>query len=204
MHTSLRRSLFLAGLLTLTVGCGSSGSSNDGGGGRGGSGGGAGGSAGGAAGSSGGSGGTVTHVFVHEFASGLEGFMLNTFVEARNLGALAAPDASVPDGGVAPMVSFDATDGSPSPGSIKLTATYPSYDQYADVILNVSPAVDLTGKTLHAKVQLVQSSAPFPGGAILHASTGSFVYDGAPGVNVMTPGTWVDLAFPISGSVVAG
>jgi hypothetical protein len=205
------------GMLTSNVGCGSSDSGS--GNGKGGSGGGAGagghggttgngGAGGSSTGNGGAGGGTVTHKVNYTFDSSAQGWGLNTYYEPANLGGVAPPsdggatDASAStDGGTRtpPTVAFNADDGSPSPGCLKVTATYTDYNQYVDALINPSMPVDLTGATLHVKVRLVSvSSTAWTGGVQIHASTGAFVYGNPTGMALTTPGTWVDVPFDLS------
>jgi len=59
---------------------------------------------------------------------------------------------------VAPTLTVDSAVGSPSPGSLKMTATFTDYNQYVDAIINLSPVINLTGKTLHASLQLTSGT----------------------------------------------
>jgi hypothetical protein len=203
-----------AGMLTSTVGCGSDTAGS--GSGKGGSGGGAGGGAGGhgggggsTTGAGGGGGAPVTHKVNYTFDSSAQGWVLNTYYEPANLGGVPPPsDGGVTDASTAtdagaattpPTVAFNADDGNPNPGCLKVTATYTAYNQYVDAYINPSPAIDLTGATLHVKVRLVSvSSSAWTGGVQIHASTGAFVYGNPTGMALTTPGTWVDVPFDLS------
>jgi hypothetical protein len=209
MKTSNVRFLLVAGLagaLAATVGCGSSGGAPaDGGGGKGGTGGG-----GGKGGSGGGTGGTVTHKVNYTFDSSTQNFMLNTYFEPANLGGLAPVDGGT-DGGSgdagAPLasVTFEPADGSPANGSLKVSATFTDYNKYVDAIINLPSALDLTGRTLHGKVKLVSTSAPFPGGIQFHVSTGAnYTYAGMPGLVVPAVGAWGDIAADLTALSAAG
>jgi hypothetical protein len=210
------------GMLSSSVGCGSDSGSSGGkggsGGGTGGAGGGAGhggsggttgnGGAGGSSSGNGGAGGSVVHKVNYTFDTSAQGWMLNTYFEPANLGGVAPPsdggatDASTStDAGTTtpPTVTFDSTMGNPSPGSLKVTATYTAYNQYVDALINPSPAIDLTGATLHVKVMLVSvSNTAWTGGVQIHASTGAFVYGNPTGMALTTPGVWVDVPFDLS------
>jgi hypothetical protein len=166
-----------------------------------GTGGGAGSSQGGKSGSAGG-GGVAAPKLDYTFDSSTDGFTLQTYVDTgtyKNLGALAA-DAGVPDGGTYPTLSFNSTAGSPSPGSLQVTADFTDYNQYVEVLLGLS-SVDLTGTTLTA---LVQVNPAFNGGAFLYVKTGpSYVYGSGSGVT-LTGGSWVPLSLDLSAVAAAG
>ena len=54
-------------------------------------------------------------------------------------------------------------DGDPSPGSLKVTASFTGYDQYIDTVISgLSPRIDATGKVL--KVVPVSIPGPFSAG----------------------------------------
>src|SRR6478609_8083587 len=59
------------------------------------------------------------------FDTTVEGFALNTFAGAGNLANL--------EGGTPATLSFSATEGNPSPGSVKIDAPFSDYNQYVDV-----------------------------------------------------------------------
>jgi hypothetical protein len=125
------------------------------------------------------------------FDTGLEGFGLSTFADSAgdNLGA---PDASA----TPPVLSFDSTVGNPSPGSLSLTATFTKYNQTVDAQVGFTPVLDLTGKTLHAKVRIDSGSVAF---AVIHASTtSSYVYVNGTFAGGLTAGTWTDLVFDLT------
>jgi hypothetical protein len=203
---SLLGSLFVAGAL-VAAGCGSSG----GGGGTGGAAGsgtggrtGSGGSGTGSGGSGTGAGGAdagVARAINYTFDTAIQGWVLNNFPQAGNLDGPDALDGGMLDGGVVPTLTFDSAAGNPSPGSLKVTATFTDYNQYIDPIVNFS-SMDLTGKTLHAKVMLM--SGTWPGYAVIHASsTNTYIYD-AKGYGGLTAGTWTDLTFDLSTATSTG
>jgi hypothetical protein len=121
----------------------------------------------------------VVHLLVNNFDTTTEMWSLNNYADpnSRNLfGAYptdGAVDAQVFDGGVVtpPTLTFDSTVGSPAPGSLKITATFTDCNQYVDVAINLAPTKNLTGKTLHGRLQV--TSGGFSGGAQLHVSTGA-------------------------------
>jgi hypothetical protein len=124
----------------------------------------------------------VNHVVVYNFDTTTEMWSLNTYADpnSRNLAGVYPADGGFDagpitfDGGAvaAPTLTFDGTIGSPSPGSLKITATFTDCNQYVDAAISgLSPLRDLTGKTLHGQLQV--TSGTFSGGAQLHLSTGS-------------------------------
>jgi hypothetical protein len=141
--------------------------------------------------------GGVVPSFAYTFDNTALGFTLNTFPPAAPVVNLAAPDS-----GSAPTVMFDATIGNPNPGSLKVTATYTDYRQYVDVIVGPNPHLNLTGKTIHARVMLVSGDFS-TGRASLHASSTGFLYGGGP-YTTLAPGVWTDLSFDLTTVTTAG
>src|SRR5213075_1693202 len=84
----------------------------------------------------------------------------------------------------------------PAAGSLKATAHFTDYQQYIDVDLNFSSAVNLAGKTLHAKVRL--ASGAFAGQVTLHADTTSASVYGAGTPTALTQGAWTDLTLNLA------
>ena len=184
-------SLLAAGA-ALNVGCSSSDGATDAGG--------TGGKAtGGGTGSGGstGTGGAVTHLLSYTFDSSVQMWSFDTYpaTNERNLGAPqptdGGVDAQVFDGGVVtpPLLSADTVVGDPAAGSLKVSVVFTSCDQYVDPVVAIAPSLNLTGKTIHARIQ--QTSGAFSGGAQLHASSGTaYVYVAAPITLPTTPGTF--------------
>lgn len=128
----------------------------------------------------------------YTFDTDLQGWQLNTFDEPANL--VAHPPA-----GVSPPLFSQSAVGDPAAGSAQVTATFSAIDQYVDAIVNLPfPGLDLTGKTLHARVRLL-TPRPFlpPGGGIaFHVSSGAdFAFASAPLVPLfsLSPGAWVPI-----------
>jgi len=159
--------------------------------------GGAGGSAGaGGVAGAGGAGGSTPPAFSRTFDTTTESAVLSDFADTAqtNLGA--------PGSTPAPTLVFDGTTGDPAAGSLKATAHFSDYLQYIDVDLNLNPAVNLAGKTLHAKVRL--ASGAFAGRVTLHAdTTNASVFAGGTPVT-LAAGTWTDLTLNLASVTTAG
>jgi len=182
---------------------GASGQGGVSGGGGGASGGAAGGASGGTAGATTGSGGHAggsggaagSHVdagatvaqFAYNFDTTTEGFTLNNFNGPGNLVNI--------EGGAHPSLSWDGSVGDPGAGSLKVDATFTSYNQFVLTTLNVSPLIDATGKTAHVWVMVdaTDGGAHFAGGAQIEANS-TTSYHGANGTYTqLTPGQWKEL-----------
>jgi hypothetical protein len=130
----------------------------------------------------------------YTFDTSTQGWVLSNYADPNydNLGA--------PDSGVTPVLEIDTSDGNPNPGSLEVIAPFTGYNQYVDAIVNITPAINLAGRTLSAEARLVCGSFP-SGGAKLHASTGSaYTYIGGTFVDasMFTPGTWVPLTLDLT------
>jgi endoglucanase len=129
------------------------------------------------------------------FDEGTEGWLLNNYQDPdfTNLGApqvVGAPPA---------QLSFSASHGDPSPGSLELRATITAPQQY--VIANTVVLRDLTGVTLRARVRL--ESGTLNGARVsLHACALGFVCKEGPSVDPasLMSGDWVPLTWDL-GSV---
>jgi hypothetical protein len=186
-------------LMLASIGCSSSSSPGDGGAGGTSAEGGKGGGAGGA---TGGSGGAAAPALSFTFDSSVQNWAINTFhdTNSTNLGFDLAPDAGI-DASMPPTLTHDTTDGqpaTPTPGCLKLTATFTGYNQYIDVKVGISPTVNLMGKKMHAQVQLASATGgTFPGGAILETdTTQAYSYGGSTGTQ-LTAGTWAPLVLDL-------
>lgn len=134
----------------------------------------------------------------YDFDIATEGFDLNRYVSTTQSN-LAAPGS-----GTTPTVTFDSADGNPAPGSLKVSATFSGFKQFIDVTVNPSPALNLAGKVLHAKVRLTSGTFEAGAGATLHASTGSgFVYGAGP-YTPLSFGVWTDLTLDLSTVTTVG
>src|SRR4029079_8463441 len=100
-----------------------------------------------------------------------------------------------PDGGTAPTITHDTAVGNPDNGSAKITVTFTDYGQSVIVSGNINPWVNLTGKTVTAKLRLDTGSGAFTNGYtnFFAASGASYVW-GAAGGPALTAGTWADLS----------
>jgi hypothetical protein len=133
------------------------------------------------------------------FDSGLQGF-----------GLFDSGDGFGDAGAAAATLTFDSTVGDPAAGSAKLVIPFTSYNQQLDTQINpgTGSPLDLTGKTIHAKVRL--DSGTFTSGYInLHVSGPDYGhYEGATSGSVnasgLTAGQWVDLSIDLSAITATG
>ena len=102
------------------------------------------------------------------------------------------------EGGVAPTLAFDSTEGSPSPGSLKVTVPYSGPNQYVDVqsLVFVVPQ-DWSGHTLHVRLKVDEGSI-FRGFAQLYVDTGVSYVPADSNVTVAPGSEWQDIAMDLS------
>lgn len=102
------------------------------------------------------------------------------------------------DGGAAPTLAFDSTEGSPNPGSLKVTVPYSGPNQYVDVqsLVFVVPQ-DWSGHILHVRLKVDEGSV-FHGFAQLYVDTGVSYVPADSDVTVAPGSQWQDIAMDLS------
>jgi len=115
------------------------------------------------------------HQVSYTFDTDIQGWQFNQF----NGPPFTNIAVTVPPGGRPPFLAFDPMSGDPAPGSLVVSAPFTAVDQNVDAIASLPfPGVDLSGKTLHARVRLVAGTFA-QGGVQFHALSGpSFVFAG--------------------------
>jgi hypothetical protein len=131
-------------------------------------------------------------------------FSFDTDVEKFKVQDSSAATDVVPVPKADVMLSFNADDGSPDPGSLQLDIPYSAASQYvsAGVNLDEGMTADLTGKKLKAMVKIVSGYGSeddimtAPGNAKLYIKTGTtYVYASASVANITAIGTWAAIEF---------
>ena len=108
-----------------------------------------------------------------------------------------ADPALVDGGGTAPLLQFDPDEGSPSPGSMKITVPYSGANQYVEVQSYVfAVPQDWSGQTLHARIK-VDVGSTFRGFAQLYVDTGVSYVAAATAVNVAPGSDWQEIAMDL-------
>jgi len=143
-----------------------------------------------------------TSVFGYAFDHSAQGWTFNRYDDPNMQNLAIHP----PAGGTVPTLRVNATDGDPSPGALQLTVGFTAFDQYVDVGVDPGfPGLDLTGKTLHARIRLVSGS--FPQGAFqFHAATGASFNWGAAffGADALPVGAWVPVDLELAAVTTPG
>jgi hypothetical protein len=102
------------------------------------------------------------------------------------------------DGGAAPMLGLDSTEGSPSPGSLKVTVPFSGPNQYVDIQSYVfAVPQDWSGHSLHVRLK-VDEGTTFRGVAQLYVDTGVSYVPADSNVNVGPGSQWQDIAIDLS------
>jgi hypothetical protein len=119
--------------------------------------------------------------------------LLSHTFDKDTLGYTASGNAALADGGTGPTLTWDSAEGNPANGSLKVTATFTDYDQTVDVVSQISPLVNLTGKIVHVQVRC--DSGALNGFAQIHGSTTTgYVYGSGQAKGLTASTTWTDLA----------
>jgi hypothetical protein len=136
------------------------------------------------------------------FDSTIDSFQLNTYAMAGNLANNEA--------GAKATLAFNATEGDPLPGSLKIDAPFSDYNQYVDAqrVYTSTTLKNWTGMKLHVRVKVASGGNPSslnPMGVQPYVNTGA-TFGGYCGkyVNLKTGNGWndyiLDLAADCAGS----
>ena len=110
------------------------------------------------------------------------------------------------EGGVLPTLGFADAEGDPSAGALRLTATFTDSGQHAVADVDFAPpGLDLSGKTIHARVRLV--SGTFASGSVaLYACSAGSPCPAPPGLDAasLAAGVWAPLALDLGAAAPAG
>lgn len=129
------------------------------------------------------------------FDSTTEGFAFDTYDEPANLAAPTNPSAPPP------TLLFDASQGSPSSGSLQVSAPFSRANQYVSLVkyTNVSAPLDWSGMTLHVRVKVSQGT--FKGLIEPYVFTGSIYVFGGTARQVGTSSEWQDFTMNLTDPV---
>jgi hypothetical protein len=135
------------------------------------------------------------------FDTGLSGFILNMYKDSGS-----QLDLGDPNSGVTPVMSFDATEGSPSPGSIQVVAPFFGASQYVDIqnttMFGTTKPQNWTGGTLHVRIKVL--SGTFAGGVQLYVDTGSTYSFGGTYTNFGKSSDWQEFVLSVDSPMSFG
>jgi hypothetical protein len=142
-----------------------------------------------------GSGGGLPCPGVGTFDSDVQGFALNTYAGTGNLVNL--------DGGTKAVMSWSATEGDPTVGSLKIDAPFSDYNQYVDAQkgFGATALKNWAGQKLHVRVKVASGGNPSsmnPMGVQPYINTGS-AYNYCGGyTNLVAGNGWNDYVLDLS------
>jgi len=126
-------------------------------------------------------------------------YTFDTTKQGWALGTSGTGNIASVEGGTPPALSWDSAVGDPNNGSLKVTGTFTNYNQLLQVNSGIiSPALDLTGKTVHVWVRLDSGGAGtgFSGGVQLQflSTPGAYNFGQNNSQYVtLTAGTWTEI-----------
>jgi hypothetical protein len=125
-------------------------------------------------------------------------YPFDTSAEGWRVDDHATPTA---DSAPAPTLEHTGYDGDPSPGALRLTATFTDFDQHVDAVVDLgAPGYDLSGKALHARVRLVSGTLPAGGVRLLARAGSAHIETAGPALDAdaLPPGTWAPLVLDLA------
>jgi hypothetical protein len=137
----------------------------------------------------------------YTFDHGTQGWAFNTFDDPNMQNLAVHPPAGGP-----PTLVWTGADGNPDPGALQVTVGFTALDQYVDASVDLGqPGINLSGKTLHARVRLLSGSLP-QGALQFHASTGPSFNFGSVFFNAdaLSGGGWVPFDLDLGAVTSAG
>jgi hypothetical protein len=142
--------------------------------------------------------GPIAGTPVATFDTGLEGFAFDNFHDTNQL------NLSDPASGVTPMLAFDNTNGSPTPGSAQVMAPYSGANQYVLIQKDYgsSNLQDWTGQTLHVRIKVTSGS--FKGGAQVFVKTGSAFQFAGTYTNLAANSNWQEVTLNLTSPMSMG
>ena len=147
---------------------------------------------------------TAGPALVYSFDTATEGFVVSDSSAAMDVDPV--PKADV-------MISHNADEGEPDPGSLQLDIPYSAASQYVSAGVDIrppsmraetDPGPDLSGKVITAWVMIqdgygdAEELMTAPGNAKIYAKSGAaYVYASASVANLTTIGVWLKLTFEV-------
>jgi hypothetical protein len=146
--------------------------------------------------------GPIVGTPVATFDTDTEGFILDPAASSYGITNLADPDAGITP---PPALSYDGTDGDPTPGSIEIVAPFSAASQDLIVFrfLGCGAAQDWTGKVLRARIKIVSGGYAQPALLYVGGSTDCTTYDFAYGAFAQLAQTscWQELTLDLANPV---
>ncbi len=158
--------------------------------------GGAGGNTGGGTGGASATLGPIKGMALETFDTSAGTFVINTFADPSNLGGTGNPTAA------ATTAVWDGTEGSPSPGSLKVSAPFSGWNQNVDFrTATLMPVQNWTGKKFHVRVKVASgfvNDMYVQGGAQPYVKTGTAYTWGSVWTNIAAGSQWQEFTIDLS------
>jgi hypothetical protein len=128
-------------------------------------------------------------------------YTFDTDQEGWALGEWSDPPALATDPGF--VLTHDSAAGDPNPGSLQVEVPFSDANQKVQVQVALTPAIDLTGRVLTARVRVdsgLNTVGDYPGGAKVYIKTGTaFLYADGGWFNIdgMAP-AWTTVTFDVA------
>jgi hypothetical protein len=125
------------------------------------------------------------------FDTTTEGFTIDNFADTAQVN-LGANGAATP-----PTLAFDGSDGSPTAGSLIVTAPYSGPSQYVSIqksVMTMPP--NWMGETMHVRIKV--TSGTFKGGVQLYVKTGMLYVFGGTYINFGAGSNWQEFTLPVN------
>jgi hypothetical protein len=137
------------------------------------------------------------------FDTNVSGFVLNTYHDTGTQIDLGDPTSGA---AMPPTMTFDGTEGSPSPGSLKVVAPFFGANQYVDIQntsqFGMSNLQNWSGGTLHVRIKI--TSGTFTGGVQLYVDTGTTYSFGGTYTNVGKGSDWQEFVMSVNSPMSFG
>jgi len=126
------------------------------------------------------------------FDTTTEGFTIDNFADTAQVNLGASGAAAMP-----PTLAFDSSDGSPTAGSLIVTAPYSGPSQYVSIQKNVmAMPPNWMGETMHVRIKV--TSGTFKGGVQLYVKTGAAYVFGGTYINFGAGSNWQEFTLPVN------
>jgi hypothetical protein len=146
---------------------------------------------------------SITGTPLATFDTNTSGFVLNTYHDTGTQIDLGDPTSGA---ATPPAMTFDGTEGSPSPGSLKVVAPFFGANQYVDIQntsqFGMSNLQNWSGGTLHVRIKV--TSGTFTGGVQLYVDTGTGYSFGGTYTNVGKGSDWQEFVMSVDSPMSFG
>ena len=139
------------------------------------------------------------------FTTNLQSYIVDPYHDANQTNLADPAVIGQRPGLEMPMLSFDPSTGSPSPGCVKIVAPYFGASQFVQLesmSFGTSNTRNWTGGKLHLRIQVSQGT--FTGGAQLYVKTGSAYVFGGTYINFPAGSGWKEFTMDVDAPMTPG